>query len=642
MVKLERKLKRILLTIGVILFSCFLCELFFNLPVLILDEDEKGKTSIDDSSVEMDGFTIIGDSYILEGTSGSITWKLDGEYVDKFCYEEEFNSVNVVTAEIEVVSINGFGKEESKIISDNNPKLVADSVVSIKKRVSQITLRIVGDEELQEEYDNLVISNPHISNQVLINKYRICIIALIEIMISLIWFNREKVLKQIEIGFMIISLTIGLAMLLVLPNNKVGWDEEVHFATAYKISVWPGGETLPQEIAGQMAVTHYNWPYNQPQTYEEKEQYDYNMDIVYQEGDKNTTVQGDLGGLSFFGLCVQAVAIKIVRVFGCDFHTIFMAGRLAGLLMYIGIMTLAIRIIPIGKRILTFIALTPTSIFQAIVYTYDNSIFIFIVLGIALLLREWLSNDNRFHWRSAVLGCVSLIWGILPKAIYAPVVLIGMLIPKEKFKNQKNMIAFRILIGTIFALLMCSFIIPQLITPDYKTDIRGGDVDSVEQISLIIHHIPTYCAVFLKNVLSTMSDYVLGEPVYLAMGHLKPSNFSYLVPISVVLLTFIDHEDEKIRKIAIRQRLFVFFVLIMSIALIWTALYVAFTVPGSTFIAGVQARYYRPLLILIFLMFSNHILTANVSRKKINMAVLGVSALLIVGTVWELFLSFCL
>ena len=82
--------------------------------------------------------------------------------------------------------------------------------------------------------------------------------------------------------------------------------------------------------------------------------------------------------------------------------------------------------------------------------------------------------------------------------------------------------------------------------------------------------------------------------------------------------------------------------LAVAIALVWTALYISFTVPGNTFIAGVQGRYYRPLLYLGFIIFENKLLLVNISDKKINITVLALAGIITSVTTIEMFGQFCM
>lgn len=625
----------------IILLSCVLCEVICNIKVLCLDKEEQGIFSVDKMFYSMDGFEKDNEKYVLNGEQGSITWKMDGRYIDKLSYALECEGMEFISTQVDIEYLNEFGKKETKRLGDHNPKLLSNSVLKIKEKVCSITITVQETPDVQ--YDNLSISDVQIINRVLINPYRIIVVALFAVMICCFWEKRKMIAGHIEYGFCVIALVTGLVMLIAIPTNKVGWDEEVHFKTAYSLSVWPGGEWIAREPAGQLEVTHYNWPYNQPESYEEKNALDSVLDNSYSNGEPATLIEGELGGFSFPAFLFPALFIKIARVLGGSFSLIFFAGRLANLLLYVLVMTFAIRITPVGKRILTFIALTPTSIFQAVVYTYDNFVFSFIMLGVAFILREWLSKDRKVNYKYMIIAYGNLILGILPKAVYAPIVLLSLLIPKEKFQNQKQNRMTKLAGIIIFFLLMASFVVPQLMAPEMKTDVRGGDVDSAEQMSLILGHIPTYISVLFKNVMNTLPDYILGEPAYRALGHLQASGFSFLIPITIILLIFIDQVDgSKYDRIIIRKRICIFVMLAVAIALVWTALYISFTVPGNTFIAGVQGRYYRPLLYLGFIIFENKLLLVNISDKKINITVLALAGIITSVTTIEMFGQFCM
>ena len=80
----------------------------------------------------------------------------------------------------------------------------------------------------------------------------------------------------------------------------------------------------------------------------------------------------------------------------------------------------------------------------------------------------------------------------------------------------------------------------------------------------------------------------------------------------------------------------------MSVVLIWTALYVAFNAPGSTSIGGVQGRYYRPLLWMLYLVCSSNFVEIKASNRQYNRFVLGAGMLVSGVTVWRIFHMFCI
>ena len=135
----------------------------------------------------------------------------------------------------------------------------------------------------------------------------------------------RKIGKEIEYGFAVIALALGIVFVISIPTNKIGWDEETHFKRAYEMSLYPGEEQVSSEIAAQFrADTVYNYPYFQPQSYEEKQNLNGLMNYYYQDGDHAVTVKGKLCGVYTPGLVLQALAMKIARAMGMPFDCIFL------------------------------------------------------------------------------------------------------------------------------------------------------------------------------------------------------------------------------------------------------------------------------------------------------------------------------
>ena len=68
------------------------------------------------------------------------------------------------------------------------------------------------------------------------NWYRLCFFWCALGIAAMLIFFREYFGKRIEVGFLVISVTIGTLFSLSLPANKVSWDEEVHFSQSFWLS----------------------------------------------------------------------------------------------------------------------------------------------------------------------------------------------------------------------------------------------------------------------------------------------------------------------------------------------------------------------------------------------------------------------
>lgn len=631
----EKTIKKIILVLLIMILGSTLIELGTNIKSLYMKNQNIMK--IDEDHIELKGFVKKGKGYYLSNAEGVLRCDLNNKYVKKFVYD--FDTGDMVDAEIKVGYDNSMGKEEVMIIEDKNPILLSESVVNVNKKVKWIEISLSS----VEGGSGIYIKNIRINNQIEINKYRIFCSSVLILGICVCVIFRKKITKEIEYGFGIIALTLGIIFVISIPTNKVGWDEETHFKRAYQMSIYPGGEKISTEISGQFTTDIlYNYPYFQPQSYEEKQNLNGIINNYYKNGDHAVTVKGELCGVYTVGLVPQAIAIKIVRCIGMPFTYIFLAGRFAELMTYIIVMFFAIRIIPIGKRALTFISLTPTALFLAVTYTYDTIVFCFISLAIAMIMREWLKEKDRVNTKKIFIANLFMIIGCLPKAVYAPVALIEMLIPRERYENKKKRNQVVIIAGIVFLILMSTFIIPQLLNPNAMEDTRGTNVDSGQQMSLILAKPFAYAGIVLKNIWNTFPNFAFAESCYRLMGHLAPGGFQYLIPIIAVLLVSTDYSAKLNKKIKWTQKVGILVLLGMSVVLIWTALYIAFSEPGSSSIGGVQGRYYRPLLWLLYLVCSNNLIQVRVSDRRYNQFVLGMSVLISGITVYNVFGTFCI
>ena len=655
--KYKRNTKQIILkSILVIAFLVVVCigvELLCNYKVLSLPSDKKGELSLLGSESEMVGFEKKDQGYVLSEDYGKITWKIDETYVDKFTYQfmttgyleakdRWLETDGYLEADIQWGGINGFGKEEIQSVEDNNPILLQSSTVNIKgDKVTWISIEVTKDNSIQNE--EIEIYAPAVKNKVAINEYRICSVAAVFLLLAALIIFRKIVLKKIEYGFAIVAFFTGLIMIINLPLNKVGWDEEIHLNWAYRMSVLPGNESVPTEIAGQIAGmnTVYNWPMDQPSSYEENKEWNAALNNIYANGEPSVNIEGWTAGTATPGLAFQALALKAARGIDLPYSYMIAFGRLMGLLLYTLMIFFAIKFIPVGKRILTFVSLTPTSMFIAVCYTYDILVYAGIVLGTALVLREWLQKGRVVDTKNMVSAYAIWFVSIFAKAIYAPFVLLGFFIPLKKYKNKKQRYFLWILYIAVFVALLAVFIIPVIGNDDSYTDTRHAAADSSSQISGVLTHPITYTCVLLKNIFLTLPDSVFGAGCYRAMGHLPMAGFAYLIPIVAVLLILTDQSSrEDVEELTVKHRLIIFLILGLIVVLIWSALYVSFNEPGVSTIQGVQGRYYRPLLPLLYIILGSRFVKVNIAYEKYNAVLLGVCIVIMGATasnVFELF-----
>ena len=133
------------------------------------------------------------------------------------------------------------------------------------------------------------------------------------------------------------------------------------------------------------------------------------------------------------------VGYALGRLLGGGVLSLWLA-RLTGLLGYLLVGWLAIRIAPYGKGFLFFIALLPTPISLAVTVSADPSSISLALLSVALLLRLRVTSPDVDDRRSTIVlltgFAVSLVALTWTKNIYAPFALLALLVPTGCFRSR--------------------------------------------------------------------------------------------------------------------------------------------------------------------------------------------------------------
>lgn len=130
----------------------------------------------------------------------------------------------------------------------------------------------------------------------------------------------------------------------------------------------------------------------------------------------------------------SVIGLAVGRMLHLGTYPCVWLARIFSLAVYITLVMYAIKIIPIGKMTLCFIAALPRSVYSAFTITYDSMINAFSFLVIALLLKLILGElDKR---EKAALLVVSFLLGACKGGIYLPIFLIGVLAFRKKDKKR--------------------------------------------------------------------------------------------------------------------------------------------------------------------------------------------------------------
>ena len=646
----DKKHKRVIFlsaAVFVCLAGLFL-ELLFNLPKISAGSEN---SPVAMKTITCDGFHEEGGSLVFDGESGSLHIPLNGQYVDKFRLSYRYDGLLNLTARVGVYNEYGEVRERDiKTIEDKNSKALQSSYLRIGERADYVELT-VSREELSEpglsyiDFDSykLTFTGFETVNRPAFNWYRVCFFWCVLGILSFLILAREYLGRHVEAGFLVIALSVGTLLSLSLPANKVSWDEEIHFSQAFWLSNYRSPVSISPAIYQEFSAGIDTWPYNQPGTAEEQKEFNAYLDKAGDYRNGEILWSTDLNKTIFTGYAGSALFLKAGQLFHMPFSLLFKFGRLGNLFVYCIIMCFAIRKTPVGKGIMAFLALMPEPMMLAGVYSYDPTVTAFLYLAFGCILRAMLEPEKKLSWKEYALILIAFFWGCRIKAIYAPLLLMGLLIPADHFRNRKEKNLMKTGFLLLFVILMASFILPVLVAPSATGDLRGEATSEVGQMSYVLGQPFAYAVILIKNIWNTLPSYVLGENALGQMGHQGIMPFTWLFYAGSVLVILTNGQSSCGKRLKTKQKLWIFVLASAAVVLVWTSMYIVFTTPGNTYIDGVQGRYYLPLLFLVWLVFNPGWITVHLKNASYYTLVLGLSGgILLVSYYMNVLRMFCL
>lgn len=419
---------------------------------------------------------------------------------------------------------------------------------------------------------------------------------------------RNEISRHLEYAFLIIALIFGLFLSISMPQiTGVSWDDQIHFDRSLGLSYLGHSEIGEEErlLATQPTILSRAPEAGIELLEEAREQTEADQGIAIVDGLFAPGSVQSLLSVSTIAYVPSAIGLWLGRLFHLPTFLLVVLGRSANLLCYVLIMAIAVRVIPYKKTLLCAIALFPTNIFLAANYSYDTWITAFIALGIALFLRERASENDALSLESFLTMLLILTIGILPKAVYFPILGILFLMPKEKLSNYFDKRCYNATVIISGLLIVATFVLPILFSPSTNVgDVRGGEgINSTEQISFILTNPLTYCEILLRFLLSYLAPissdgYILS---YAYLGTLD-SAFTWISTIPFLILVVVavlDNDGDGISSIGFNkiEVLWILLISFVSIALAATSLYVSFTPVGLETINGCQPRYIIPIIL---------------------------------------------
>lgn len=399
--------------------------------------------------------------------------------------------------------------------------------------------------------------------------------------------------------FILCGLFIGTLYMVILPPLSAP-DEWAHYTTAYKISNYLVGEEAVnedgyilvqlEEVSGFVEALpdageyQYYW-----ENYFGKETYD------------EMISSGQRGNETFMASYVpQALGITLARVLGLNFATRILFGRMFNLVWSVLAIALAIKWIPFGKKIMFAVAMLPMTLHELASNSYDAWIIAFSMLFIAYCMKLAYEKERVDHKDVAILAC--LIGLLAPcKIVYAPIIGLCLLIPREKFGSTKKWaISAAIVLGAL--VIMMLVVNGQVLSWYVEADVADNYVSHAGEQGYTFTYFLEYPMELPKIMLNSLKisgmrylKTMLGWRLGQLDANLQISDPFFVLLIVLVIVFFIPRVDEP--RVFRKGNKAWLVVLIGAVAfLTMFSMLVAWTAISSEVITGVQGRYFLPVL----------------------------------------------
>lgn len=539
------------------------------------------------------------------------------KYVDTLHFS--YNSDQTIIVKYEYEYYNSFGRITKKKFSTPLSYEINESYDTFRRNIKSI--KITLNKEIS--IDNITIINKY-----QFNIYTYLFLSLLFLNIFLFIFKKEYFSKHIEKGFLVIALSIGLLLIICEPPFlNASWDDQIHFKSIYKIGTVK--KKYPETVVD---YSDLKIKYSMFNTNEERmNQIKYNNENT---GDSKEIVGPKYSSFKFINYVPISLLYTVCEFLHVPFIIMFLLGKVLYFTIYTIIVYYAIKIIPKHKHLVCLLGLIPTSLFIASNYNYDTFINAFILLFISFFVYEKSRKNDSVNTKLLLISLFGMIIACFTKAIYAPLILILLLLPKEKFENIKKYKLFRIGVIMITIILCSTFVIPTVTNPAEVSDTRGGDTSEKRQIKSIIKSPVSFVKSFTGNYYYNFSDKMLGKKAVYSFSYFDKKSDNSLsngyTIFLILLLLFILTDNYKEEYLKPKEKVYILLIVLLIIAFIWGALYLSFTPVGDDVIRGVQGRYFIPLIFPLSICFITNKIINNISKIKY-------SSILYFGMIYVLF-----
>lgn len=427
---------------------------------------------------------------------------------------------------------------------------------------------------------------------------------------------------KLETLFAFLATIFGILIIYLTPP-MCSPDEGTHFIHSYCVS---SGQFFPEVengVMGRWLPEHINnfiidnnsarldRQYDQKYSYKNMIE---NRKYIKQSEEKVFVGINTATGVSLISYLISSSGILLLKIFGGELasaYNLLIIGKLVNLLFYIIVIYFALKITPYCQNIMFMIALMPMSIFLGASLNYDSILIASSLYYFAILTKILYSEESYCVTTKDILSvCFVTFWLVGIKQMYAPLLILLLLVPIKKFKDKKQ---YFIAIGSVILTGIIAYL-PTIIVNIKLSGITGWNAQAeLEQKQYILNDMLNFLVIILRTFKVNLSSYV-----HSFVGCLGNLDTPFLMPVILVFLVILFSisifDISKVKGITIKTRIWTTLIIIFIVFASCYVMYIGWTsipeIGGIAYpiISGLQGRYFIPLFIFGVMIFSNNLL----------------------------------
>lgn len=452
-----------------------------------------------------------------------------------------------------------------------------------------------------------------------------------------------------ESVFAVISILFGLVLVFTIPPLR-GADEGAHTARILQIAggglraplpddgPYVRGTMLPRDQVTVMeAFRAMNREVRKPP---DQRQGSYTFGFIFgqlDQADDDEAVLFRHGPVQVYPPTLYApaaVAAAVLRPFDPPPLLVIYATRIATLIVTVALLYAAIRIAPAMRWTWCAVALLPTATFIRSTASGDNMTTAFVLLFVASVLAAAVRTEPMSWGEKAALAGGFLLL-CLTKVTYVPLVLLMLSIPAARFGSRK---AQALTLGAMVLPGLVAYLGWSLLAVRYFPPTLVPEWDMAQRMRDTLHDPFGFLAMAMRSFvvdLPSLAEEALGVAGWTNIR--LPGPLLLLAALTLAGSTLVRQPGAPSRvgsSPTVVQRGLMLAALLASLLLIYWALLLAFTHPGSALIDGVQGRYFVPLLPVLLMAVSFRVPVWRPLLSRWPAVQAGASVVLLSWTVW--------